>query len=158
MDGFNTTSNVIVFAATNRVDILDEALLRKGRFDRQIDVPAPDIKGRASIFKLHLRPLKTNLDKLQLSRILASRVALGFTGADIANICNEAAFLAVRDSCKSIQMRHFEQAIERCNVGMEKKTNVLTPNEKRTVAYHEAGHDGQIGQAAYLNWKPRNKR
>lgn len=139
MDGFNTTINVVVLAATNRVDILDKALLRPGRFDRQIFVPAPDIKGRASIFKVHLQPLKTNLDKNDLARKMAA-LTPGFTGADIANICNEAALIAARDSNESIQLKNFEQAIERVIAGMEKKTNVLQPDEKKTVAYHEAGH------------------
>lgn len=139
MDGFNTTTNVVVLAATNRVDILDKALLRPGRFDRQIFVPAPDIKGRASIFKVHLGRLKTDLDKIELSRKMAA-LTPGFTGADIANVCNEAALIAARDSNESIVMKHFEQAIERVIAGMEKKTNVLSPDEKRTVAYHEAGH------------------
>lgn len=139
MDGFNTTTNVVVLAATNRVDILDSALLRPGRFDRQIFVPAPDIKGRASIFKVHLSPLKTPLDKNDLSRKMAA-LTPGFTGADIANVCNEAALIAARDSNESIGLKHFEQAIERVIAGMEKKTNVLAPEEKRTVAYHEAGH------------------
>lgn len=139
MDGFNTTSNVVVLAATNRVDILDKALMRPGRFDRQIFVPAPDIKGRASIFKVHLGGLKTNLDKSELSRKMAA-LTPGFTGADIANVCNEAALIAARDMNESIVLKHFEQAIERVIAGMEKKTNVLAPDEKRTVAYHEAGH------------------
>lgn len=139
MDGFNTTTNVVVLAATNRVDILDKALLRPGRFDRQIFVPAPDIKGRASIFKVHLSPLKTGLDKTELARKMAA-LTPGFTGADIANVCNEAALIAARDLNNSIIMKHFEQAIERVVAGMEKKTNVLSPEEKRTVAYHEAGH------------------
>lgn len=139
MDGFNTTTNVVVLAATNRVDILDSALLRPGRFDRQIYVPAPDIKGRASIFKVHLGPLKTSLDKQELSRKMAA-LTPGFTGADIANVCNEAALIAARDSNESIILKHFEQAIERVIAGMEKKTNVLQPDEKKTVAYHEAGH------------------
>ncbi|XP_014470355.1 PREDICTED: AFG3-like protein 2 [Dinoponera quadriceps] len=139
MDGFNTTTNVVVLAATNRVDILDKALLRPGRFDRQIFVPAPDIKGRASIFKVHLFPLKTTLDKDQLARKMAS-LTPGFTGADIANVCNEAALIAARDLNDNIQLKNFEQAIERVVAGMEKKTNVLQPEEKKTVAYHEAGH------------------
>lgn len=139
MDGFNTTTNVVVLAATNRVDILDKALLRPGRFDRQIYVPAPDIKGRASIFKVHLGPLKTLLDKNDLSRKMAA-LTPGFTGADIANVCNEAALIAARDLNDSIHLKHFEQAIERVIAGMEKKTNVLAPDEKKTVAYHEAGH------------------
>lgn len=139
MDGFNTTINVVVLAATNRVDILDKALLRPGRFDRQIYVPAPDIKGRASIFKVHLQPLKTLLDKNELARKMAA-LTPGFTGADIANICNEAALIAARDSNETIHLKNFEQAIERVIAGMEKKTNVLQPEEKKTVAYHEAGH------------------
>ncbi|KAF5286736.1 hypothetical protein FQR65_LT12469 [Abscondita terminalis] len=139
MDGFNTTTNVVVLAATNRVDILDKALLRPGRFDRQIFVPAPDIKGRASIFKVHLSPLKTDVDKNDLARKMAA-LTPGFTGADIANVCNEAALIAARDLNESIVMKHFEQAIERVVAGMEKKTNVLSPEEKKTVAYHEAGH------------------
>ncbi|KAH8298637.1 hypothetical protein KR018_004553 [Drosophila ironensis] len=139
MDGFNTTTNVVVLAATNRVDILDKALMRPGRFDRQIYVPAPDIKGRASIFKVHLGNLKTDLDKNDLSRKMAA-LTPGFTGADIANVCNEAALIAARDSKDSIVLKHFEQAIERVIAGMEKKTNVLAPEEKRTVAHHEAGH------------------
>lgn len=139
MDGFNTTTNVVVLAATNRIDILDKALLRPGRFDRQIYVPAPDIKGRASIFKVHLKPLKITLDKDHLARKMAS-LTPGFTGADIANVCNEAALIAARDLNDNIHLKHFEQAIERVIAGMEKKTNVLQPEEKKTVAYHEAGH------------------
>ncbi|TRY79560.1 hypothetical protein TCAL_11699 [Tigriopus californicus] len=140
MDGFNTgTTNVIVLAATNRMDILDHALLRPGRFDRQIYVPAPDIKGRSSIFKVHLSTLKTDLDKADLSRKLAA-LTPGFTGADVANVCNEAALIAARELSASIVHKHFEAAIERVVAGLEKKTNVLQPEEKRTVAYHEAGH------------------
>ncbi|KRZ20982.1 AFG3-like protein 2 [Trichinella pseudospiralis] len=140
MDGFQTSNaNVIVMAATNRVDILDKALLRPGRFDRQIYVPAPDIKGRASIFRVHLGPLLVELEKVELSRKLAA-LTPGFTGADIANICNEAALIAARNLSEKIQMKHFEQAIERVVAGMEKKTQVLQPDEKRTVAFHEAGH------------------
>ncbi|XP_018303387.1 AFG3-like protein 2 isoform X2 [Mycetomoellerius zeteki] len=139
MDGFNTTTNVVVLAATNRIDILDKALLRPGRFDRQIFVPAPDIKGRASIFKVHLGPLKTKLDKDELARKMAS-LTPGFTGADIANVCNEAALIAARDLNVNIQLKNFEQAIERVVAGLEKKTKVLQPEEKKTVAYHEAGH------------------
>nr|NVI71856.1 putative AFG3-like protein 2 [Cucujiformia] len=139
MDGFNTTTNVVVLAATNRIDILDKALLRPGRFDRQIFVPAPDIKGRASIFKVHLGPLKTDLNKNDLARKMAAHTP-GFTGADIANVCNEAALIAARDLNEVINMKNFEQAIERVVAGMEKKTNVLSPEEKKTVAYHEAGH------------------
>uniref|UniRef100_A0A2A4JLH3 AAA+ ATPase domain-containing protein n=1 Tax=Heliothis virescens TaxID=7102 RepID=A0A2A4JLH3_HELVI len=139
MDGFNTTTNVVVLAATNRVDILDKALLRPGRFDRQIFVPAPDIKGRASIFKVHLSPLKTTIDKEKLARKMAA-LTPGFTGADIANVCNEAALIAARELANDITMKNFEQAIERVVAGMEKKSNVLQPDERKIVAYHEAGH------------------
>ncbi|XP_014364273.2 AFG3-like protein 2 [Papilio machaon] len=139
MDGFNTTTNVVVLAATNRVDILDKALLRPGRFDRQIFVPAPDIKGRASIFKVHLGPLKTSLNKDNLARKMAA-LTPGFTGADIANVCNEAALIAARELAQDINMKNFEQAIERVVAGMEKKSNVLQPDERKIVAYHEAGH------------------
>merc|ERR1719357_90096 len=140
MDGFNTGStNVIVLAATNRVDILDPALMRPGRFDRQIYVPAPDIKGRASIFKVHLGELKTDEDKGELSKKMAA-LTPGFTGADVANVCNEAALIAARDLSESIVLKHFEAAIERVVAGMEKKTQGLGKEEKKTVAYHEAGH------------------
>ncbi|XP_074594104.1 mitochondrial inner membrane m-AAA protease component AFG3L2-like [Brevipalpus obovatus] len=139
MDGFNTATNVVVMAATNRADILDKALLRPGRFDRQIFVPAPDIKGRASIFKVHLKPLKTDLIKNELARKMAA-LTPGFTGADIANVCNEAALIAARDLNPSILLKHFESAVERVVAGMEKKTQVLQPEEKKIVAYHEAGH------------------
>merc|ERR1719348_1602339 len=140
MDGFNTGStNVIVLAATNRVDILDPALMRPGRFDRQIYVPVPDIKGRSSIFKVHLGELKTQLEKVELSKKMAA-LTPGFSGADIANVCNEAALIAARDLSESIVLKHFEAAIERVVAGMEKKTQVLGKEEKKTVAYHEAGH------------------
>merc|ERR1711962_97731 len=122
-----------------RVDILDPALMRPGRFDRQIYVPAPDIKGRASIFKVHLGELKTDEDKGELSKKMAA-LTPGFTGADVANVCNEAALIAARDLSESIVLKHFEAAIERVVAGMEKKTQVLGKEEKKTVAYHEAGH------------------
>ncbi|XP_067404124.1 mitochondrial inner membrane m-AAA protease component AFG3L2 [Emydura macquarii macquarii] len=141
MDGFNTTTNVVILAGTNRPDILDPALMRPGRFDRQIYIGPPDIKGRASIFKVHLRPLKLEsiLDKDNLARKLAS-LTPGFSGADIANVCNEAALIAARHLSDAINQKHFEQAIERVIGGLEKKTQVLQPEEKKTVAYHEAGH------------------
>jgi AFG3 family protein len=139
MDGFSTQSNVIVMAATNRVDILDPALLRPGRFDRQVYVGLPDIKGRASVFKVHLKNLKTNLDKDDLARKL-SALTPGFSGADISNVCNEAALIAARDASTSIVLKNFEAAIERVIAGMEKKSQVLQPEEKKVVAYHEAGH------------------
>ncbi|KAL7842839.1 hypothetical protein SRHO_G00245280 [Serrasalmus rhombeus] len=141
MDGFNTATNVVVLAGTNRPDILDPALMRPGRFDRQIYIGPPDIKGRASIFKVHLRPLKldADLDKETLARKMAA-LTPGFSGADIANVCNEAALIAARHLSDAITQKHFEQAIERVIGGLEKKTQVLQPEEKKTVAYHEAGH------------------
>ncbi|KAI0985557.1 hypothetical protein GJ496_002123 [Pomphorhynchus laevis] len=139
MDGFSNQSNVVVLAATNRVDILDSALLRPGRFDRQIFVALPDIKGRASVFRVHLSCLKTLLDKIELSRKLAA-LTPGFSGADIANVCNESALIAARELSTDIKLTHFEAAIERVIAGMEKRSKILQPNEKKTVAYHEAGH------------------
>ncbi|XP_063052702.1 AFG3-like protein 2 [Engraulis encrasicolus] len=141
MDGFNTSTNVVVLAGTNRPDVLDPALMRPGRFDRQIYIGPPDIKGRASIFKVHLRPLK--LDPSMDSDALARRMAAstpGFTGADIANVCNEAALIAARHLNAHVSVKHFEQAIDRVIGGLEKKTQVLQPTEKKTVAFHEAGH------------------
>ncbi|XP_062915551.1 AFG3-like protein 2 [Mobula hypostoma] len=141
MDGFNTATNVVVLAGTNRPDILDPALMRPGRFDRQIFIGPPDIKGRASIFKVHLSPLKleSSIDAENLARKLAA-LTPGFTGADIANVCNEAALIAARHLSEAIVQKHFEQAIERVIGGLEKKTQILQPEEKKTVAYHEAGH------------------
>ncbi|XP_058500972.1 AFG3-like protein 1 [Solea solea] len=141
MDGFNTATNVVVLAGTNRPDVLDPALMRPGRFDRQIYIGPPDIKGRASIFKVHLRPIKVdpNMDKDTLARKMAAATP-GFTGADIANVCNEAALIAARYLGPSVNAKHFEQAIDRVIGGLEKKTQVLQPTEKKTVAYHEAGH------------------
>ncbi|KAM9191668.1 mitochondrial inner membrane m-AAA protease component AFG3L1 isoform 2-T2 [Dugong dugon] len=141
MDGFNSTTNVVVLAGTNRPDILDPALMRPGRFDRQIYIGPPDIKGRSSIFKVHLRPLKLDesLSKDALARKLAA-LTPGFTGADISNVCNEAALIAARHLSPSVREKHFQQAIERVLGGLEKKTQVLQPSEKTTVAYHEAGH------------------
>ncbi|XP_061631023.1 AFG3-like protein 1 isoform X2 [Phyllopteryx taeniolatus] len=141
MDGFNTATNVVVLAGTNRADILDPALMRPGRFDRQIYIGPPDIKGRASIFKVHLRPIKLDpsIDKDTLARKMAAATP-GFTGADIANVCNEAALIAARHLGQHVERTHFEQAIDRVIGGLEKKTQVLQPDEKKTVAYHEAGH------------------
>lgn len=141
LDGFNTSTNVVVLAGTNRADILDPALMRPGRFDRQIYIGPPDIKGRASIFKVHLRPLKldSSIDPEALARRLAA-LTPGFTGADVANVCNEAALIAARHLNQCISTKHFEDAIERVIGGLEKRTQVLQPMEKTTVAYHEAGH------------------
>ncbi|XP_008309809.1 AFG3-like protein 1 [Cynoglossus semilaevis] len=141
MDGFNTSTNVVVLAGTNRPDILDPALMRPGRFDRQIYIGPPDIKGRASIFKVHLRPIKVDpdLDKDIVARRMAAATP-GFTGADIANVCNEAALIAARYLHPCVNNKHFEQAIDRVIGGLEKRTQVLQPTEKKIVAYHEAGH------------------
>uniref|UniRef100_A0A8I5NIJ1 AAA+ ATPase domain-containing protein n=1 Tax=Papio anubis TaxID=9555 RepID=A0A8I5NIJ1_PAPAN len=141
MDGFNSATNIVVLAGTNRPDILDPALMRPGRFDRQIYIGPPDIKGRSSIFKVHLCPLKLDesLNKDTLARKLAA-LTPGFTGADISNVCNEAALIAARHLSPSVEEKHFQQAIERVLGGLEKKTQVLQPSEKTTVAYHEAGH------------------
>ncbi|KAM9815474.1 mitochondrial inner membrane m-AAA protease component AFG3L1-like [Syngnathus typhle] len=141
MDGFNTATNVVVLAGTNRPDVLDPALMRPGRFDRQIYIGPPDIKGRASIFRVHLRPIKLdpNVDKDMLARKMAAATP-GFTGADIANVCNEAALIAARHLHPHVGHKDFEQAIDRVIGGLEKKTQVLQPTEKKTVAYHEAGH------------------
>ncbi|XP_062861278.1 AFG3-like protein 1 [Trichomycterus rosablanca] len=141
MDGFNSSVNVVVLAATNRTDVLDPALLRPGRFDRHIYIGPPDIKGRASIFKVHMRPLKleSSLTTDSLARKLAA-LTPGFTGADIANVCNEAALIAARHLSQTVNPKHFEQAVERVIGGLEKRSRVLQPAERTTVAYHEAGH------------------
>merc|ERR1711936_244055 len=130
---------VIVLGATNRLDILDKALLRPGRFDRHIEVTVPDIKGRFSIFKVHLQGLKTDLAIPDLGRKLAS-LTHGFSGAEIANVCNEAALIAARFGSKAVTLQHFKAAMERVVAGLEKKTRILQPEERRRVAYHEAGH------------------
>jgi AFG3 family protein len=126
-------------AGTNRSDVLDPALLRPGRFDRHITVDRPDIGGRADIFKVHLNPIKTEVDKNLLSRKLAA-LTPGFSGADIHNVCNEAALIAARHTKDSVEEKDFEDAIERVIAGLEKKSRILSPEEKKTVAYHEAGH------------------
>ena len=140
MDGFKTGDHaVIVLGATNRLDILDKALLRPGRFDRHIEVTVPDIKGRFSIFKVHLHGLKTDLAIPELARKLAS-LTHGFTGAEIANVCNEAALIAAREGATSIVLQHFKAAMERVMAGLEKRSRILQPAERRRVAVHEAGH------------------
>ena len=137
MDGFGTTTNVIVLAATNRADILDKALLRAGRFDRQIYVDLPDLNERKEIFKVHLRPIKIteNLD----IEFLAKQTP-GFSGADIANVCNEAALIAARRGKASVDKQDFLDAVDRIIGGLEKKNKIITPEEKKAIAYHEAGH------------------
>ena len=137
MDGFQTNAGVIVLAATNRADILDKALMRAGRFDRQIEVGLPDIKEREEVFEVHLRPLK--LDPT-LDRSFLARQTPGFSGADIANVCNEAALIAARHGKKQIQKEDFLAAIDRIIGGLERKNKIITETEKRKIAYHEAGH------------------
>jgi len=137
MDGFGTNTNVIVIAATNRADVLDKALMRAGRFDRQIYVDLPDLNERKEIFKVHLKPLKIikNLD----IDFLAKQTP-GFSGADIANVCNESALIAARKNKKSVGKQDFLDAVDRIVGGLEKKNKIITPEEKETIAYHEAGH------------------
>ncbi|MDX2246585.1 MAG: ATP-dependent zinc metalloprotease FtsH [Bacteroidia bacterium] len=137
MDGFGSDTGVILMAATNRPDVLDPALLRAGRFDRQIGVDLPDIKGREAIFKVHLKKL-TLSDEVNVKR-LASQTP-GFVGADIMNVCNEAALIAARKNKKSVEMDDFQDAVDRVIGGLEKKNKIISPEEKKIVAYHEAGH------------------
>lgn len=137
MDGFGTNTNVIVLAATNRADVLDKALMRAGRFDRQIYVDLPDIRERKEIFEVHLRPIKT-AETLDLD-FLAKQTP-GFSGADIANVCNEAALIAARKERKAVTKQDFLDAVDRIVGGLEKKNKIITPEEKKTIAYHEAGH------------------
>jgi AFG3 family protein len=141
IDGFSSTEHVVILAGTNRPDVLDPALMRPGRFDRHISIDRPDINGRLQIFHVHLQPIKvdTNQNMDQLARKLAA-LTPGFSGADIRNVCNEAALIAARYQQESVKLIHFEQAIERVIAGLEKKSKVLPPDEKRIVAYHEAGH------------------
>lgn len=137
MDGFATDSGVIILAATNRPDVLDNALLRPGRFDRQIGIDKPDIVGREAIFKVHLGPIKVakDIDPKKLSAQTP-----GFAGAEIANVCNEAALIAARKDKKAVDMADFQDAIDRVIGGLEKKSKIISPEEKEIVAYHEAGH------------------
>uniref|UniRef100_A0A0D9V7P1 AAA+ ATPase domain-containing protein n=1 Tax=Leersia perrieri TaxID=77586 RepID=A0A0D9V7P1_9ORYZ len=139
MDGFGTTSGVVVLAGTNRPDILDKALLRPGRFDRQISIDKPDINGRDQIFRIYLKKLKLDKEPSFYSQRLAA-LTPGFAGADIANVCNEAALIAARSEDTLITMQHFESAIDRVIGGLEKKNKVISKLERRTVAYHESGH------------------
>jgi AFG3 family protein len=137
MDGFSGESGIIVLAATNRPDVLDTALLRPGRFDRQIEIDKPDLKGREHIFKVHLKPIKISqtLDIFKLAEQTP-----GFAGADIANVCNEAALIAARKGKDAVDMSDFQDAIDRVIGGLEKKNKIISPDEKRIIAYHEAGH------------------
>lgn len=137
MDGFGTNTNVIVLAATNRADVLDKALMRAGRFDRQIYVDLPDVRERKQIFSVHIAPLKTTKT---LDVDFLSKQTPGFSGADIANVCNEAALIAARKNKKSVGKQDFLDAVDRIVGGLEKKNKIITPAEKKTIAFHEAGH------------------
>ena len=148
MDGFGTNSGVIIMAATNRADILDKALLRAGRFDRQIHVDLPDLNERKAVFKVHLKPIKVDQT---LDIDLLARQTPGFSGADIANVCNEAALIAARHGKQSVGKEDFIAAVDRIVGGLEKKTKVMTEEEKRTIALHEAGHATISWNLQYAN-------
>ncbi|HEY4150345.1 MAG TPA: ATP-dependent zinc metalloprotease FtsH [Chitinophagaceae bacterium] len=137
MDGFSGETGIIVLAATNRPDVLDTALLRPGRFDRQIEIDRPDLKGREAIFKVHLKPIKIS-QKLDIYKL--AEQTPGFAGADIANVCNEAALIAARKGKDAVDMADFQDAIDRVIGGLEKKNKIISPEEKKIIAYHEAGH------------------
>lgn len=137
MDGFGTDTGIIVLAATNRPDVLDSALLRPGRFDRQISIDKPDLKGREAIFKVHLKPIKVS-ETLDIHKL--AEQTPGFAGADIANVCNEAALIAARKGKDAVDMQDFQDAVDRVIGGLEKKNKIISPDEKRVIAYHEAGH------------------
>jgi AFG3 family protein len=137
MDGFSTDSGVIILAATNRPDVLDSALLRPGRFDRQISIDKPDLNGREAIFKVHLKPITLAKD-VEAKKLSAQTP--GFAGAEIANVCNEAALIAARKNKEAVDMQDFHDAIDRVIGGLEKKNKIISPEEKKIVAYHEAGH------------------
>ena len=148
MDGFGTNSGVIILAATNRADILDKALLRAGRFDRQIHVDLPDLSERHAIFNVHLKNVKTD-ESLDIDFL--ARQTPGFSGADIANVCNEAALIAARHDKKVVTKDDFIAAVDRIIGGLEKKTKVMTDEEKRTIALHEAGHATISWNLQYAN-------
>jgi AFG3 family protein len=137
MDGFGTDTGIIVLAATNRPDVLDTALLRPGRFDRQISIDKPDVKGREAIFKVHLKPIKVS-EKVDIHKL--AEQTPGFAGADIANVCNEAALIAARKGKAAVDMSDFQDAVDRVIGGLEKKNKIISPEEKKIIAYHEAGH------------------
>jgi len=137
MDGFGGDSGIIILAATNRPDVLDSALLRPGRFDRQISIDKPDLKGREAIFKVHLKPIKIS-SKLDIHKL--AEQTPGFAGADIANVCNEAALIAARKGKETVEMDDFQDAVDRVIGGLEKKNKIISPEEKRIIAFHEAGH------------------
>lgn len=137
MDGFGTDTGIIVLAATNRPDVLDTALLRPGRFDRQISIDKPDLVGREAIFKVHLKPIKIS-ETLDIHKL--AEQTPGFAGADIANVCNEAALIAARKGKSAVDMQDFQDAVDRVIGGLEKKNKIISPDEKKIIAYHEAGH------------------
>jgi AFG3 family protein len=137
MDGFSGESGIIVLAATNRPDVLDTALLRPGRFDRQIGIDKPDVKGREAIFKVHLKPIKVS-ERVDIHKL--AEQTPGFAGADIANVCNEAALIAARKGKEAVDMTDFQDAVDRVIGGLEKKNKIISPDEKKIIAYHEAGH------------------
>jgi AFG3 family protein len=137
MDGFGGDSGIIVLAATNRPDVLDTALLRPGRFDRQISIDKPDLVGREAIFKVHLKPIKIS-SKLDIHKL--AEQTPGFAGADIANVCNEAALIAARKGKDNVEMEDFQDAVDRVIGGLEKKNKIISPEEKKIIAYHESGH------------------
>src|SRR5437868_6804562 len=137
MDGFGTDTGIIVLAATNRPDVLDTALLRPGRFDRQISIDKPDVKGREAIFKVHLKPIKVS-EKVDIFKL--AEQTPGFAGADIANVCNEAALIAARKGKRAVDMSDFQDAVDRVIGGLEKKNKIISPDEKKIIAFHEAGH------------------
>lgn len=137
MDGFSGETGIIVLAATNRPDVLDTALLRPGRFDRQITIDKPDVKGREAIFKVHLKPIKVS-EQVDIHKL--AEQTPGFAGADIANVCNEAALIAARKGKSAVDMSDFQDAVDRVIGGLEKKNKIISPDEKRIIAYHEAGH------------------
>ena len=137
MDGFSGESGIIILAATNRPDVLDTALLRPGRFDRQISIDRPDVKGREDIFRVHLKPIKVS-QTLNIFKL--AEQTPGFAGADIANVCNEAALIAARKGKEMVEMSDFQDAIDRVIGGLEKKNKIISPEEKEIIAYHEAGH------------------
>ncbi|CUS20644.1 LAQU0S01e11342g1_1 [Lachancea quebecensis] len=139
MDGFTPSDHVVVLAGTNRPDVLDQALMRPGRFDRHINIDRPELEGRKQIFQVHLAKVKLAGSMEDLKNRLAA-LTPGFSGADISNVCNEAALTAARNECTSVKLEHFEQAIERVIGGVERKSKLLSPDEKKIVAYHEAGH------------------
>jgi cell division protease FtsH len=148
MDGFGTNSGVIILAATNRADVLDSALMRAGRFDRQIYVDMPDLNERKEIFGVHLKPIKLSTE---IDVDFLAKQTPGFSGADIANLCNEAALIAARHNKKHVEKQDFLDAVDRIIGGLEKKNKIITPEEKKTIAFHEAGHASVSWLLQYAN-------